>query len=86
MLRSVERTDGSQTRWGVSLGTTDQKVSFCDGVLPSGLTFAVDAMYQFAKAKDAWYSTWPQDITRRSMAMYVLSCGTSFPLILMIIS
>ncbi|EJD03316.1 concanavalin A-like lectin/glucanase [Fomitiporia mediterranea MF3/22] len=28
-----------------------------------------DAMHDFAKAQEAWYSTWPQDPTRRGMAI-----------------
>lgn len=30
----------------------------------------VAATYDFAKAKNDWYPTWPEDKTRRGMAMY----------------
>jgi hypothetical protein len=31
------------------------------------------AMRDFAKAKDQWYSTWPQNVEDRAMVMYVLT-------------
>lgn len=31
--------------------------------------FFLGAMYEFAKAKELWYKTWPEDVTRRSMAV-----------------
>lgn len=38
----------------------------CSMLIP---TNCLDAMYDFARAQEVWYKTWPEDPKRRGMAM-----------------
>lgn len=73
MLPSVVETAGSQILLAERCGSTDPRVrSFTiTNNVEAGLILLADAMYDFAKAQEVWYSTWPEDPKKRGMAMYV---------------
>lgn len=68
-----EQMDGSLIILETSPGLISLKVCslLFSGMARTKAENTLAAMYDFARAQDTWYGTWPQDVHERALAVYV---------------